>query len=52
MCGIFAAGLMAISFGGSLYPWHSGRIIGLFITAGVLIIMFFIQQTFLTPDSK
>lgn len=52
MCGIFAAGLMAISFGGSLYPWHSGRIIGLFITAGILIILFFIHQTFLTPASK
>ena len=52
MCGLFAAGLMAISFGGSLYLWYSGRIIGLFITAGVLIIIFFVQQSFLTSASK
>ncbi|KAI9875888.1 MAG: hypothetical protein M1830_007829 [Pleopsidium flavum] len=45
MCGIFAAGLMAISFGGSLFPWHSGRIIGLFVTAGILLIIFIIQQS-------
>ncbi|MCJ1284971.1 hypothetical protein MMC26_004308 [Xylographa opegraphella] len=35
---------MAMSFGGTLYAWSSGKIIGLFVTSGVLIILFFIQQ--------
>lgn len=42
---------MAISFGGTLYAWNSGRTIGLFITAGVLIIIFFVQQS-ITSTSK
>jgi MFS family permease len=44
LCGTFAAGIMGISFGGALYPWNSGKIIGLLVTAGVLTILFFIQQ--------
>ena len=43
--GAYAAGIMAMSFGGTLYPWNSGRIIGLFVTSGVLIIIFLVQQT-------
>ena len=37
---------MAISFGGALYPWSSGRIIGLFCCSGALWIIFSIQQGF------
>lgn len=35
---------MAINFGGSIYEWNSGRIIGLFVTSGVLFILFGVQQ--------
>ncbi|MCJ1244005.1 hypothetical protein MMC30_001202 [Trapelia coarctata] len=37
---------MAMSFGGTLFGWNSGRIIGLFVTSGVLLIIFFLQQSF------
>ena len=45
---------MAINFGGSVYPWNSGRIIGLFVCSGVLFILFGIQQgtTFLTTKER
>lgn len=35
---------MAINFGGSVYAWNSGRIIGLFVCSGVLFILFGVQQ--------
>lgn len=38
--------VMAINFGGTLYNWNSGRIIALFIVAGVLLVAFGIQQWF------
>ncbi|KAL8833882.1 MAG: hypothetical protein Q9170_004029 [Blastenia crenularia] len=44
--GAFVAGIMAVSFGGVLYDWNSGRIIGLFVTSGVLFIALVIQQEF------
>lgn len=37
---------MAINFGGVLYAWSSGRIIGLFVASGVLFILFGLQQSF------
>jgi MFS family permease len=40
LSGIFVALLMAISFGGAVYPWNSGRIISLFVVAGVLAIIY------------
>ena len=46
ICGAFVAGVMAINFGGIVYAWSSGRIIGLFVTSGVLFILFGLQQTF------
>lgn len=42
--GSTTSGLMAISFGGALYDWNSGRIIGLFVCSGVLLIIFALQQ--------
>ena len=42
--GAFVAGIMAVSFGGVLYDWNSGRIIGLFVTSGVLFIVLAVQQ--------
>ena len=35
---------MAINFGGAVYTWDSGRIIGLFVCSGVLWILFVVQQ--------
>lgn len=35
---------MAMSFGGALYGWGSGEIVGLFVCGGVLCIVFAIQQ--------
>ncbi|KAH8811129.1 major facilitator superfamily domain-containing protein [Xylogone sp. PMI_703] len=44
--GAIAAGVMAVNFGGVIYPWHSGRIIGLFCTSGILFVIFGVQQAF------
>ncbi|KAI2602124.1 major facilitator superfamily domain-containing protein [Hypoxylon sp. NC1633] len=44
--GAFISGIMAISFGGILYPWSDSRIIGMFVCSGVLFILFFLQQGF------
>lgn len=44
--GAFLSGIMAISFGGIIYPWNSGQIIGLFVCSGVLFIILGIQQAF------
>ena len=38
--------VMAIAFGGGVFGWSSGQIIGLFICTGVLWIAFIAQQTF------
>jgi len=46
VCGAFVSGVMAINFGGVVYAWNSGRIIGLFVASGVLFILFGLQQTF------
>ncbi|KAI9674805.1 MAG: hypothetical protein M1817_001709 [Caeruleum heppii] len=40
----FVAGVMAISFGGTLYTWDSGQIIALFVVSGVLFIALALQQ--------
>ncbi|KAJ5655541.1 hypothetical protein N7507_007491 [Penicillium longicatenatum] len=45
--GAFVAGIMAIAFGGVLYPWSDSRIIGMFVGAGVMFILFFIQQGYM-----
>ena len=34
--GAFTAGIMAISFGGAMFPWGSARIIALFCCSGFL----------------
>jgi len=45
LAAVYVSGLMAISFGGVLYNWDSGRIIALFVVSGILIITFLVQQT-------
>lgn len=46
--------VMAINFGGILYPWNSGQIIALFTLSGVLLVAFAVQQRFawLTTTSE
>ncbi|KAL8725088.1 MAG: hypothetical protein Q9166_007582 [cf. Caloplaca sp. 2 TL-2023] len=44
--GVLACTIMAINFGGSLYAWNSGQIISFFVVAGVLLIVFALQQKF------
>lgn len=47
--------IMGISFGGALYAWNSGQIIGLFICSAVLWIIFCVQQglcLFTTPEDR
>ena len=50
--GAFVSGIMAVSFGGVLYDWNSGRIIGLFVCSGVLFIALGIQQEFFILTTK
>lgn len=54
ICAAFVSGVMAINFGGIVYAWDSGRIIGLFVTSGVLFILFGLQQSFsiLTTEDR
>lgn len=42
--GAYTSLVMAIAFGGAVYAWNSGQIVGLFVCAGVLWISFAIQQ--------
>ncbi|KAF7128710.1 hypothetical protein CNMCM5793_003561 [Aspergillus hiratsukae] len=44
--GAMVTGVMAVSFGGVMYPWNSGQIIGLFCCSGVLFILLGLQQVF------
>ena len=46
------AGVFAIDFGGVIYPWKSGRIIGLFCTSGILFILFGFQQAYCILTTK
>lgn len=38
--------ILAINFGGVLYPWRGGQIIALFVISGILWIVFGVQQSF------
>lgn len=44
MAGSLICLLMALQWGGSVYPWHDGRVIALFVVFGVLAIAFFATQ--------
>ncbi|KAI9046258.1 uncharacterized protein KD926_004096 [Aspergillus affinis] len=53
--GAIASLIMAVSFGGAVFAWNSGQIIGLFVCTGVLWISFTIQQMFAlltTPEHR
>lgn len=42
--GCLVSFIMAINWGGVTYAWNSGQIIGLFVTAGVLLVLLAVQQ--------
>lgn len=46
MVGASVAGVMAINFGGLIYPWNSGQTISCFVISGLLFIIFSVQQSF------
>lgn len=43
--------LLALQWGGSTYPWRSGRIIALFVLFGVLIFAFIIVQVYIGENA-
>ena len=46
MVGACVSGVMAINFGGVIYPWNSGQTIACFVVSGILFIIFGLQQSF------
>ncbi|KAI0204884.1 major facilitator superfamily-domain-containing protein [Astrocystis sublimbata] len=53
--GAFVSGFIALNFGGTVYPFASGSIIGSYVTSGVLWILFIVQQAFsilTTPEHR
>jgi MFS family permease len=54
LIGAFISGIMAISFGGTLYLWKSAQIIGCFLLSGTLFILCGFQQAyaFLTTNER
>lgn len=52
LIGAYTSGLMAIFFGGTVYDWNSGRIIGLFCTSGALLIILGVHQVFSAPSYR
>ncbi|CAG7924820.1 unnamed protein product [Penicillium olsonii] len=44
--GTLLCAIMALNFGGVLWTWDSSNSIGLFVGAGVLLILFLVQQAF------
>ena len=52
VAGAIVSLIMPISFGGSIYAWGSGQIIGLFVCSGVLWIAFIVQQAWCITTTK
>ncbi|KAK1976355.1 major facilitator superfamily domain-containing protein [Colletotrichum cereale] len=52
MLGAIVTFTMAISFGGVMYEWNSGPEIALFVVAGVLFIVFGVQQAYCIATTK
>jgi hypothetical protein len=44
--------ILALLFGGNQFAWNSGVVIGFFVAAGVLAILFFLSQTMLPWNTK
>src|SRR5205085_2162466 len=47
--GMIVSLIFALTFGGNEFPWNSGQVIGSFVTAGVLLILFAFSQTLYMP---
>ncbi|KAF4911203.1 Efflux pump patC [Colletotrichum fructicola] len=52
MLGAIICFTMGISFGGVMYDWNSGQEIALFVVAGVLFIVFGLQQAYCIGTTK
>lgn len=55
ICGAVVSGIMGVNFGGVLFAWNSGEVIGCFVCSGVLWILFGLQQgfsVFTTPKDR
>lgn len=50
--GAYVSGLMAISFGGTIYAWNSAQDIALFCVSGVLFIALGIRQVWSDPQNR
>lgn len=53
--GAVVSGIMGVNFGGVLFAWNSGEIIGCFVCSGILWILFGLQQGFsvcTTPEDR
>ncbi|KAH8674637.1 major facilitator superfamily domain-containing protein [Tricladium varicosporioides] len=51
MVGAFVSGVMAINWGGLTCAWGSRRIIGLFVTSGMLFLVLGVQQVYLVATN-
>jgi len=49
LCGAVTSLVLALQFGGNLFPWKSGQVIGCFVAFGVLLILFAFSQTLYMP---
>jgi len=47
--GMICSLVLGLQFGGNEFPWNSGRVIGCFVTFGVLLIIFIFTQTLYMP---
>lgn len=52
MIGACVSGVMAINFGGQIYPWNSGQTISCFVVSGVMFIIFGFQQWYCVLTTK
>lgn len=43
---------LALSFGGNQYAWNSGVVIGFFVAAGILAVLFGLSQTIMPGNTK
>ncbi|KAL1884584.1 hypothetical protein Plec18167_002174 [Paecilomyces lecythidis] len=43
--------LIALQWGGTRYPWSSGRVIALLVMFGILLVVFIISQMLLAPNN-
>jgi MFS family permease len=49
LCGTIVSLVLALQFGGNIYAWNSGQVIGTFVSFGVLLILFAFSQTLWMP---